>query len=74
MGEGPHPPGQPFTSSELRRVKGVTGTAARGAGASERIRDALRLMADEGMVEVSEHEERGRVVITATLTPEALAD
>ena len=67
-------PGQPFTSSELRRVKGVTGTAARGAGASERIRDALRLMADEGMAEVSEHEERGNVVVTATLTPEALAD
>ena len=67
-------PGAPFTSSDLRRVKRVTGTANRGAGASERIRDALHLLADEGMAEVTEREERGRVVVTATLTPEALSD
>lgn len=67
-------PAAPFSSSDVRRVKRVTGTANRGAGASERIRDALRLLADEGMAEVAEHEERGRVVVTATLTPEALAD
>ena len=66
-------PDRPFTSSELRRVQSITGRSKRGKGAAKRIADALYLLRDEGMADVSERSERGNVVITATLTPEALA-
>jgi hypothetical protein len=66
-------PDAPFTSSELRQVKRVTSTRSRGAGAAARIRDALRVLADEGMAAVEESEQRGTVVLTARLVPEVLA-
>ena len=67
----PHPDA-PFTSSDLRTVKRVAGKA-RSAGTADRIREALRLLANEGLVELDEHTERGRPVLTATLAPGALA-
>lgn len=65
-------PDAPFTSSDLRTVKRVAGKA-RSAGTADRIREALRLLADEGLVELDEHTERGRPVLTAALAPGALA-
>ncbi len=69
----PHPDA-PFTSSQLRLVKRVTGTSARGEGAAERLRAAIRLLGSLGMAEVSESDQRGNTVLTARLTPEALAE
>ena len=68
----PHPDA-PFTSSQVRKVKAITGKA-RGAGAAGAIRDALFLLADEGMALVSEEQRGGVPVLTATLTLEALDD
>lgn len=71
---GRHEPRQPFTSSELRKRPEVLPRSQRGHGAAHQVAAALRLLAAEGLAEVTERSERGHAVQVATLTDEALAE